>query len=312
MNKYTEKDYKLKCEEFNVDYIGFHKHKHRGTMIEFVCKKHMECGIQTKDWSHFKEMKQPCSYCNGRKCTTEDAQKLIKNHNIIFTSEYAGTEKPIGCKCLKCGNEWISNRPLDLFKREGGCSKCSLESKRSKRMKNKEEYESQLLQINPNIKVIGKYNGTHKYIKCKCLIDNYEWESLACNLLNGSAGCPKCNMSVGENKIIDFMEKYNLIYTRQKTFTDCRDKLPLKFDIFDETNNIAIEFQGEQHYFPVDFETNNPQKANRQFEELQKRDAIKQKYCIDNNITLICIPYYERNNVENYLINNNEIYKKLA
>lgn len=43
MNKYTEEDYKLKCEELNVDYIGFHKHKHKGAMIEFVCKKHTEC-----------------------------------------------------------------------------------------------------------------------------------------------------------------------------------------------------------------------------------------------------------------------------
>lgn len=107
------------------------------------------------------------------------------------------------------------------------------------------------------------------------------------------------------------MEKHNINYTRQKTFKDCMDKLPLKFDVFDEDNNIAIEFQGEQHYFPVDFETNNKEKARKQFASLKRRDAIKKKFCINNNIKLICIPYYERNNVENFLASSDEIYNNL-
>lgn len=312
MNKYTEEDYKKKCNELRMIYVGNHKEKHKGTMIDFLCSVHEDFGIQTKDWSHFKDSKKPCSCCNGRGRTTQDAQILVKNPNIIFTTPYLGVEKPIGCKCLKCGHEWISNRPMDLFKREIGCPICVLESKRLKRLKSQKEYEDDLSKINPNIKVVGQYTGSHNYIECECLIDGYHWESIACNLLNGSAGCPKCNMSIGENNIIDFMEKYKIKYTRQKTFPDCRDKLPLKFDVFDDVNKIAIEFQGEQHYFPVDFETNNPRKAIYQFEQLQKRDEIKKKYCLRNNICLICIPYYERDNIENYLRNNNTVYKKLA
>lgn len=308
---YTENDYKNKCNELDVEYVGFHKEFHKGTMIDFICVKHKEHSIQSIDWSHFKNLKKPCGYCNGRKRTTQEAQSMVKNPNIIFTSEYLGTEKPIRCKCIKCNYEWICNRPLDLFKRPNGCPKCALESKRLKRIKSQERYEYDLHKINPNIKVIGTYKGTHQYIKCKCLLDDYEFESIACNLLNGTAGCPKCNMSVGENKIVDFMEKYHITYTRQKTFKNCRDKLPLKFDVFNEDNNIAIEFQGEQHYFPVDFETNNKEKAQRQFKSLQIRDAIKKEFCINNNIKLICIPYYERNNVETYLANSDKIYNNL-
>jgi hypothetical protein len=69
--KYTEKDYINKCKEFDVNYVGCHKDKHKGTMIDFICKKHINKGKQSKDWSHFKSLKQPCSYCNGRKRTTE-------------------------------------------------------------------------------------------------------------------------------------------------------------------------------------------------------------------------------------------------
>ena len=309
MNQYNENDYKNKCDSYKMRYIGNHKEKHKGTVVDFICPIHETKGVQSKDWSHFKSSKQPCSYCNGRKRSTEDAKKMIKNKNIVFVSEYKGAEKPVTCKCTKCGNVWISNRPMDLFRRENGCSKCSIETKRLKRIKPQEKYEEELKKINPNIKVVGKYNGTHRYIKCKCLVDGYEFESIACNLLNKSAGCPKCNMSVGENRIVDFMEKNSIRYTRQKTFDGCREKLPLKFDVFDEDHGIAIEFQGEQHYFPVDFETNSKEKAVLQFKELQKRDSIKKKYCNDNGIPLICIPYYERNNVENYL--RDKIYNQL-
>ena len=237
---------------------------------------------------------------------------MVINKNIIFTSEYNGTEKPIKCKCLKCNLEWVCGRPMDLFKREIGCPSCAKQSKSEKRRKSQNEFEKDLYKVNPKIEVIGEYKGSHKFVKCRCKIDGYEWESYACNLLNGSAGCPKCNMSIGENNIVSFMERYKINYSRQKTFVGCKDVYPLKFDVFDEDNNIAIEFQGEQHYFPVDFETNNELKAREQFEALKKRDEIKRNYCNHNNIKLICIPYYERNNVENFLRESDENYKNLA
>ena len=312
MKKSSEEDYKNKCKELNVEYVGTHKEFHKGNMVDYICPKHKNIGIQTTDWSHFKIQKNSCPYCAGRYRTTEDAQRLIKNPNIIFLSNFDGDEKPITCKCLKCNYIWINNRPMDLFRRENGCPICSRKDSTEKRTLSQDDYESKLYKVNPYIKIIGKYKGTHKLIKCKCLKDDYIWESYACNLLNGSASCPKCNMSVGENKIIEFMEKNNINYSRQKKFDDCKDKYLLKFDIYDEDHNILIEFQGEQHYFPVDFETNNPEKANIQFETLQKRDKIKSDFCKKNSIPLICIPYYERNNVEKFLINNSEVYKQYA
>ena len=175
----------------------------------------------------------------------------------------------------------MCNRPIDLFHRENGCPNCSVKSKSQKRKTSQKDFEEKLFLQNPKILVVGKYKGSHELVECKCLICNYIWESYACNLLNGSTGCPKCNMSVGENKIVDFMEKHQISYTRQKSFVDCKDKYPLKFDVYDEDNNIVIEFQGEQHYFPVDFETNNYQKAQEQFNSLIRRDNIKKEYCLN-------------------------------
>lgn len=41
--------------------------------------------------------------------------------------------------------------------------------------------------------------------------------------------------------------------------------------------------------------------AELNLHNIQKRDNIKTEYCKDNNITLIRIPYWDFNNIENIL-----------
>lgn len=60
--------------------------------------------------------------------------------------------------------------------------------------------------------------------------------------------------------------------------------------------NLAIEYQGEQHYRPIDYFG-----GKEKFEVQQKRDNIKRDYCKNNNINLLEIPYYK--NVEEELNN---------
>jgi hypothetical protein len=312
-NKYTEEDYKNKCAELGVEYVGSEKGKigkRLCTIIKYICAKHIDKGVQETDWGHFKNQKKSCKYCSGRHKTTDEAQELIRNPNIKFISEYRGAEKPIRCLCDKCGNEWITNRPIDLFKRDGGCPYCGKINRGLSRRKTIEEFIVDIQRVNPDIEIVGDYLGAHKPIKCRCKIDNHVWESYPCNLLNGSAGCPICNMSSGERAIIEFLESLNISYTKQKTFEGCSDIMPLRFDVYDEENNIAIEFQGEQHYFPVDFAGYGDEYATEQYKKLKTRDKIKEDYCAANNIRLIKIPYWERGNEQEFLINNKHIYKE--
>lgn len=309
-NKYTEEDYKNRCDILNDEYIGFEKNHKGDTLIKYICRKHIEKGIQITDWGHFRIQKNSCRYCSGRARTTAEAQEMVLNPNIELISEYTGTEKPIKCLCHKCGNVWITNRPLDLFKREGGCPVCAKESRGNKRRKTTDDFVKDMNKVNPNIEVLGEYHGAHKLIKCKCIVDNYTWSSYPSNLLNGSAGCPICNMSLGEKAIIKFMNDHKITYTKQKTFPECKDSGLLRFDVFDEDNNIAIEFQGEQHYFPIDFAGRGDDYASEQYEKLKIRDKIKEEYCKNNNIMLVQIPYWERGNEGDFLINNIKVYKE--
>lgn len=55
-----------------------------------------------------------------------------------------------------------------------------------------EEFKRRLEIINPNIIVLGDYNGSDKPIKTKCAICEYEWNPKPQVILLQKCGCPRC------------------------------------------------------------------------------------------------------------------------
>ena len=300
--KYTEDDYIRKCLDLGLEYTGNHKVHKLGTMINFICPKHRSKGIQSKDWSHFKTYTYGCSYCSGRGKTNEDIIPLIKNKDVELISKYKGNEKPIDCRCRKCGNEWTT-LPKVLITNGSGCPICGRLKAIKSETKTKEQFVKELKEVNPNIEVLGDYVNTHTKIKCRCKIDGAIWYTYPANLLNNSAGCPCCNMSVGERMLLDILKKLNINFISQYIIDGCKLIFNLKFDAFDIDNNIAFEYNGEQHYRPIDFAGKGEEWARQEFEKIVKRDNVKKEYCRNNNIPMIVIPYWERDNMESYIVN---------
>jgi hypothetical protein len=108
------------------------------------------------------------------------------------------------------------------------------------------------------------------------------------------------NMSLGETKILNYLNENNIKFIWQKKFKDCKNKLPLPFDFYLLKYNTLIEFDGIQHFKSINhFGGNNGLKLR------QINDDIKSKYCIDNNIKLIRIDYLDLHNDSiNWLLNN--------
>ncbi len=81
---------------------------------------------------------------------------------------------------------------------------------------------------------------------------------------------------------------------------ECRDKqsLPFDFAILGDNDKLSglIEFQGEQHYKPIEYWS-----GDKGFESQKKRDKIKFEYCKANNIPLLIIPYWDFDNIETLL-----------
>ena len=73
-------------------------------------------------------------------------------------------------------------------------------------------------------------------------------------------------------------------------------KQKLRFDFYIKELNVCIEFQGIQHYKPINY-FGGESRYNSQV----KKDNIKVNFCNENNIKLIRIPYFEIDNIEKIL-----------
>ena len=108
--------------------------------------------------------------------------------------------------------------------------------------------------------------------------------------INGH-GCPKCMSSKGENIVRSFLQVNNIVFEEQKKFDDCKNINLLPFDFFLPKLNLIIEYDGEQHYKPIEMYG-----GIKGFEKRKINDNIKNEFCKINNIKLIRIRYDENIN----------------
>lgn len=136
-------------------------------------------------------------------------------------------------------------------------------------------------------------DSNHMYWLCLCECGNTK-EVASNHLQRGdvqSCGCIK--ISIGETNIKQILEDNNINYLKEYSFSDLKNKRTLRFDfaiIENEQVVRLIEFDGLQHFQEQEYFTHN-------LTETQKNDNIKNEYCKTNNIPLVRIPYWERDNI---------------
>jgi very-short-patch-repair endonuclease len=130
------------------------------------------------------------------------------------------------------------------------------------------------------------YIGSFKKIKLICPIHG-EFEQSSDKHVKGH-GCLFCKESKGEKEIRVYLENNKIKHLQQYVFNDCRDRYPLPFDFYLPNYNMCIEFDGRQHFEAVDRWGG----LNGLLDQ-QKKDEIKNKYCLDNNIKLLRIAHNE-------------------
>jgi len=271
-----------------VNYININ------TKVKIICPIHGE--FEQTPTNHLHGA-YGCIKCSGKeKIKNEDfinKAKLIHNDKYDYSkTKYVNSNTKIKIVCPIHGEfEQIPIWHLKLL----GCPECSGFKTNKTAFINKS-----------NIIHNNKYDYSKvEYIKNKskvliiCSIHG-EFKQTPHNHLHGS-GCPKCNSSKGEIFVENFLNKNNFKYERQKKFDYCigkKSKLPFDFYLIDY--NLIIEFDGKQHYEPVNFYGCSNNDANKAYYDVKENDLIKNKFCLDNNISLIRIPYTIKN-IDEYL-----------
>lgn len=131
------------------------------------------------------------------------------------------------------------------------------------------------------------YVNAQTKLKVKCK-DGHEFMITPSNL-NINRWCPICKTLTSELiaiKSIEHMLKAKFIKTHPKDLINDQGHV-LEFDGFNEELNIAIEYNGIQHYEHVDFF----HRDGNSLEKQQRHDQIKIQYCKDHNINLIVVPF---------------------
>lgn len=221
---------------------------------------------------------------NNKTSKTEDLTgKIFYDLTVIDFSGSKDGSRYWTCRC-KCGNlKDVSTR--DLIR--GSVKSCGCRK---------------YLQINPGDKfgkltVIKKSNNlspTGGFLwECDCDCGTKNHIVIGSRLIDGSiksCGCGR-NISYDEENINTLLNNNNLFFIRQYNIEELNKKYPThgrprEFDFY-INNQYIIEYDGSQHFKY----TGSGWDTEEHFERTRKSDLIKNKYCFDNNIPIIRIPY---------------------
>lgn len=251
--------------------------------------------------------------CGCRECMKDEyrlgTDEFIKKSNIIHNFKYdyskvnyKGYNDKVCIICQKHGEFW---QTPGQHLHGHGCPYCS---------KNKNYTTEEFIN-----KVKEKFNYNYDYSK----VQYKNWRTKICitcpehgdfyvipnNFLRGRK-CPKCSESQLETEIRTLLEKNNIkyIYRCNKNYFKWLDLQHLDFYLPDY--NVAIECQGEQHFYTVDFAGKGKEWAISNLKKIKELDSLKQKKCDDNGVKLI--QYSNKKYNSDIIVEQKEIIKYLG
>jgi very-short-patch-repair endonuclease len=107
--------------------------------------------------------------------------------------------------------------------------------------------------------------------------------------------------SIGENEISKFLDKFKIVFTKKYKLGN------IEYDFYIPSMRTSVEFDGIQHFQPVDHLG-----GLQAYELLRVNDKIKSDYCEREYINLIRIRYDQIENIYQILWDNLGVHIKLS
>ncbi|WP_310877069.1 hypothetical protein [Priestia megaterium] len=269
--------------------------------------KHNECGSTYEALPKSFLRGNRCSICFGspRKTQEEFEEEVcaLVGDEYRVVGNYKNTHTKIEMKHSKCSSSYEVT-PRNFFNGHR-CPKCFGTPKKTIDQFKKEIYNL----VANEYEVLGEYINTNTKIDIRHNKCGNIYPVIPFTFLKGSR-CPKCIESRGEKKIDEFFKDRGVCFSSQYRFKDCRNTAPLPFDfavIEDDDVKILVEYDGEGHFKPFRY-IKDEEIMLKKLKHAQKNDQIKNKYCIENNIPLIRIPYWEFENIDEILTSTLEYF----
>ena len=305
-NKSNNDTFVTMAKEIHGDKYDYSKveYVNNRTKVCIICPEHGE--FWQKPILHITQ-KCGCPKCGGRcKLTTEEFIKRAKEiHGDKYDYSkvlYINNATPVNIICNEHGDFW--KIPSGHLQGQG-CPKCGYKNGGIKNALDYDIWKSRCEKIHNKRYSYDKTNYTHlmKTVNIICPVHG-EFLQVANDHMHGS-GCPFCNRMGGkeELKLYDKINDNFETVVKQKHFKWLGRK---SFDIFIEKYNIAIEYQGVQHFEETSFF--DQETVNKQIENDIKKLEESKKH---NILLLYYVPkkYYKWNNM--YSVNTYTRYDRI-
>lgn len=214
--------------------------------------------------------------CGIWKVIERDTNPTSKSHETFWK-----------CECQRCGNI-ASVRKTDLKKEPTSCNNCKNQVYATMKPSYKIGDRYGLLTI---IDKSNKDKGHHTYVTCQCDCGNIievRLEHLRGQCHSKTISCGCSTISSGELKIKQLLEESKVSFAQQFRLSDFSIYAPFDFCVFTPMGEIdrLIEFDGEQHFRPIDFFG-----GEEKFQKQKQTDQRKDAYCQEHGIKLVRILY---------------------
>ena len=212
--------------------------------------------------------------------------KEFNQLRVIERADNIGKQTAWLCEC-SCG-ERTTVRGADLKNNHTKSCGCLRDVKNSERTLN--DLTGKYFDNLKVLKRVGSANNRKALWECECKCGSII-NVIGTDLTTGHTKSCGCIKSFGEKKIAEVLKDNNINFIKEYTFEDLRYKNKLRFDfaILNKDGKLIklVEFDGKQHYENDNFFGG----------DTKKTDEIKNNYCKNNNITLVRIPYWERDKI---------------
>ena len=292
-------DAEFKKEVFDLvgdEYTFLDSYVNNSTKIRV---KHNKCGqvYEVKPSNFFSGKRCPKCFGTPKKTDAQFKKEVfdLVGSEYVFLDQYVNNHTKLRVKHNKC--DTIYEVAPHAFFQGTRCPYCSANFNFKK---NDAEFKKQVYDL-----VGNEYTFLDTYVnnKTKLMVKHNRcgntYEVRPTDFLDHQTRCPYCNSPKGETIISKILDALNINYESQKVFDDLKDTTYLSYDFYIPDQNILIEYQGIQHYEPVDHFG-----GDDKFAIQQRHDKLKSDYAKNHGYNLIAVPYTEDNfsKVKKYLI----------
>lgn len=280
LDKFIEDAQKVHGNKYDYSKVNY---VNSNTKVTITCPIHGD--FEQLPLNHLKG--QGCPKCSKLSQEEWISKAQTKFPNLDFSNTiYSGKMQNVTVRCPIHGD--FTTKANSLMNSKYGCKYCG------------REHQSNSIKLSQEIilkRLKTSYGNKYSYdkvvykgIKIPIILTCEQHGDFSIQpQCIGINHCPKCNCSHGEQEIQKYLKNNNIIYNFQYKIIDNNfSKQYFLIDFYLSDYNLFIEYNGIQHYIPVEHFG-----GELQFNKQQKRDQELRNYCKENNINLLEIRYDE-------------------